>query len=458
MVTGALIKILEHADNPRIIRATARALEFATGLTTKAVAIADTRVAPPAEPSGDWYTRNGFYRLASQYGTTNYTGRLVTPETALESTAFYAGTKIIAEDMGGLPFFTYRRSADRARVDKAYDHPLYRCLHDLVNPDVSSGEFVESLTAHAILGLDGFAEIQRFESGVYLWPWQPGGVTVARNQAGRRVYLYRDGGGPEKTYAANQVFHLRGYTLDCQRGDPILVRARHAIGITLAAEEYAGRFFSQDATPGIVLERPLEAPPIDATAVQRIKEAWIKWHRGLKNKWEPAVLTEGMKANVLTPKAAEAQLIEQRTFQILEVCRLLRLSPHKLAELNRMTYSNVEQYAIDHVTFTLMPWVRRWRDAVYRCLLTVDEQMAGRIWAEHSVEALQRGDFKAQTEGWRVLLDKGVLCINDVLRWLNLNPIPGGDEHFIQLNMATVGDIAAGASLPSTVVPVRAKE
>lgn len=448
MLTRALVGMLKHANSPMAVKAITTALTATTGVSNDVVT--------------DWYQRNGFYRLQAMYGgSESYSGKHIDAESALESTAIYAGVKMIAEDVGSLPFFTYRRSADRKSTEKAYDHPLYRTLHDLVNPDISASEFVEALTAHALLGLDGFARIDRMDSGIFLWPWNPVNVRVEWNRYRQPVFIYKEGNAAEKTYQRDEVFHLKGFTLTGLRGDNVLQRARHAIGLTLATEEYASRYFAQDATPGLVLERPTGIPTLSPEGIQTLKAAWVKWYRGLKHKWEPAVVQEGVKVNVLTPKAAESQIVEQRKFQVLEVCRLLRLPPHKLADTDRQAYASIEAENIEYVGRTLSPWVRRWRDAVYRCLLTFDEQRAGNVWAEHSVEAMQRGDFATQSEGFRKMLEKGVYSINDVRRMLNLNLIPGGDEHFIQLNLSTVQSIAEGLNLPekqpSTLRPVNSQ-
>lgn len=442
--TGALIKALDRAQDPRAVKAIVWALERVTGFSSKAVAVSLN-----GQPS-DWYTREGYHRIAGFLGAqSSYSGKTVTPETALESAAVYACVKILSQDMGSLPFFTYQRSADRKSTEKAYDHPLYRLLHDLPNPEVGAGEFVEMLTAHAALGMDGFARIDRTASGItYLWPLMPQDISTDRNSRGRLVYVWKHGTSQEKTYNREDIFHLRGFMLGGVRGDDILRRARHPLGLTLAEDEYVSRFFENDATPGLVISRPVGQASLSPDGIQNLKKQWKLWHQGASRSHEPAVLQEGMTATALTPDHDKIQLIEQRKFQILEVCRLFTMPPHKLAELDRATWSNIEQSQIEYVQHTLASWIRRWRQAVYRCLLTRDEQQANQIYAEHDVSALLRGDFQAQSEGFRKLLEKGVYSINDVRRWLNLNPIAGGDEHLVQLNLSTVQAIADGLNLP----------
>jgi HK97 family phage portal protein len=348
--------------------------------------------------------------------------------------------------MGSLGFFLYRRSLDGKSTEEATDHPVYSMLSGLTSPETSSGEFIEALTAHALLMGNGYALIDRNpRTGEPMWmyPLMPQNVRHDRDSNKRLVYIVRQENGPEKTYALSDIFHLRGFTLDGTKGENILNRVRHVIGLASAGQQYAGAFFANDASPGIILSRPTGAgKPLGKETVEAIKAAWVKWHQGLRRVHEPAVLQDGITATRLDPDHQKLQLIEQRTFQVVEVCRVFRMPPHKIAELTRSTNNNIEYQGIEYVTNTLFPWRRRWRDAVHRCLFTREEQLEGRLYADHNVEELLRGDFRSQTEGFRSMLEKGVYTINEVRRWLNLNPVSGGDENRVQLNTVAISEAA----------------
>ncbi len=414
--------------------------------------VLEKRITPPAVKGETfslsdtaWYERNGYATLAAALGGgySSDAGITVTPDAAFQVSAFYAGMKILAEDMASLPFFLYRRSADHSSTEKARDHEIFPLLHDLVNPDVSSGEFVEALTAHSIVAKNGFAHIERARTKRIVWltPWMPDEVTIERDRKGRIYYVRKDGNQQEQTYKRSDVFHLKGFTLDGYGGDDLLMRARQSLGLSLAAQKYAGKFFANDATPGIVVSFPAGVK-MTPDAVKNFKDAWKEFFQGEPH--SPGVVQDGGEVKVIEHDNSKTQLTEQRQFQVIEVCRWLRLNPYKLADLSHGTYSNVEQAARDHIGHALSPHRRRWRDAVHRCLFTRDEQLEGRLYAEHSVEAMQRGNFKEQAEGWARLLEKGVLSVNQVRRWLNLNPVEGGDKNFIQLNMQSIADAAKG--------------
>lgn len=434
MLTRSMLALLDRAESPRVVRGLDWALTKSTGFT-----------------EADWYQRNGFYKLAAALGGNNsYTGRSVNVESGLDCAALYAGTKLISEDLGALPFHTYQQTGDK--IERAVKHPLYRALHDLANPEVSAGEMVESLTAQAILMGDGYAGIERMRAGVFLHPWQSEKIEQDRNKAGQLFYLNSE---TRKTYMRSEVFHLRSFTIKGTSGESLLKRGRHSLGITMAAEEYAGRFFAADAAPGVVISRPSGVPAWPAEVVEEVKKKWKAWHQGVARSHEPAILQDGATIDRIGQTNQESQLLEVRKNQIIEVCMLLRIPPHKMAQLERSTNNNIEEQGIDYITNCLAPWIDRWRRAVYRCLLTVDEQIAGRVWAEHDVAGLLKGDFTAQTEGFRKMLEKGVYTINEVRKWINLNPVDGGDDHLVQLNLSTVQNIAEGLNLPSVKLPMK---
>lgn len=352
---------------------------------------------------------------------------------ALQIGAIYACSKILGEDVGSLPLFMFERVADGS--EKAYSHPCYEKLHDLPNPDTSAVSFRESLTSAAALTGTGYARIARNSLGdvVALWQLSPNQVVRDKDRRGNRVFLVTEGGAPQKTYSAQDIFVLEGFSFDGYRGNNVLSYACKTIGLTDSAQTYAQEFFDKDHTPGVVLEHPGRLTP---SAIELMKEAWRK----STTSHDIAVIAEGMKLNMYGQTNDKAQLIEQRKFQVIEACRWFRMPPHKLADLDRAHFTNVEQQDTDYFRSTLRPWLVRWEQAVYRCLLTVSERT--RFYAEHSVEGFLRGDFKTQTEGFAALWDRSVLNANEIRAFLNQNPIPGGEKYFVPLNFRDVQEAA----------------
>jgi HK97 family phage portal protein len=453
MITEALIKALDRADSPRAVGVTTWALELATGFKTEeVVSWYQSKSSVPFNPRtyrGEDYdpARDGFYRLGALYngGGRSHSGRTVSFDSALESSAVFSCVKIIAEDIARLPFFLYEKSRT-GRLEKAYGHRLYRLLHDAPNPEMSSSSFREALTARALMGLDGYARIQRGSDGriIALWPLTDEGTSVTMDrvkETRRLIFKVKEGNSPENEYSARDMFHLKGFTLDGQRGDEILRRARHTFGLTLSADEYAGQFFANDATPGVVLSRPAGTQALGPDGIREVKKAWITMH-GRRNRHEPAIVQEGMTVSRIDPDHQKLQLIESRKHQIAEVARVFRMPLHKIAELDRSTNNNIEHQGIEYTGHTLGPWCGRWEESVHLQLLDEDEKYYSdgrpRMYAEFNVEAMQKGDFAAQAKFFTSMIQYGVFNVDEVRAWFNKNKVKGGDIHRMQMQMQDI--------------------
>lgn len=385
---------------------------------------------------------------STSYGSGYSWGGTVGIDKAFCLSAFLTCTKIISEDVGSLPLFINKRSGEASNVDTS--HSLYPLLHDSPNPDMTAMQFREALTAHALTSGKAYGRIERsrFDRGraIALWPMLPQQVERTKDQLGRIVFIETEPNGKRTTYAREDVFELTGFGIDGQHGLDLLRYAREAIGLGISQQEWAARFFSQQQIPPIVLEHPL------TTDVPAVKAAWELAHKGNKNWHSPAVLQEGMKASLLQYDVSKAMLQEQRSFQLLEICRPFRMPPHKLGDLGRATWGNIGAQNTQYYTECLRPWLVRWEQSINKFILGADYP---KWYAEHEINGMLRGDFTQQTDGFRTLLASGVHSINEVRRLLNYNDIPGGDEHFIQVNQATVQHVAEGMTNEPQPLPVR---
>lgn len=468
MLTTTLLKALDRAQSPTLIRGIVRGLEFSTGKSTASLFGAkqyDLGTFTPmgTDPLGGgaadtgWYLRNGYFGIAGQLGAgyANYSGKLLTFDTALESSAVLAGVKMISEDIGRSPFILYQREDSRT-VREATGHPLFDVLRNLPNPDMNASAVYEAIMVGAILAKEGYAKIDRDADGnvMFLWPLMAGTVTRDKNSLGRPYFIHKEGNGASVTYSADQIFNVPGWSVNGQYGDDILKRARHVLGLTLGAQEYAAGFFARDANPGLIIKRPQGLAVLDDDKIAALKQRWRNWHEGSRHSHEPAILQDGMTAERLDPDHAKLQLVEQRKFQVIEVCRELRIPPHKMADLDRATFSNIEHQGIEYANDTLMPWVVRFQQSAYRCLLSPKERASG-LFARHDITDATRGDFLSQVVSWTKLQAAGDLTQNEVRAKLGLPPVEGGDKLYIQINMGAVADAAAEAALdPTANLPV----
>ena len=380
-------------------------------------------------------------------------GVRVTPETALQCSAFLACVRVISESVASLPLNLYRRLESGGK-ERASEQPLYRMLRQQPNPWQTALEFREQMTALYLMYGNSYAEIRPGAAGAVseLWPLHPSRMEVDRLEDGRLRYRYREPSGKQTVYSQDEIFHLRWLTTDGITGLQPSSLSRNAIGLAQALESHGSTYFGNGARPGIVLESD---NPIPAEAAERLREQWERMHRGADRAFRTAVLPNGVKAHELSGSNEAAQFLETRQYQVIEVCRAFRVPPHMIQDLTRSTYSNIEVQGTEFVQHCLLPHLKRWEAAISRDLIVDDET----YFAEHSVTGLLRGDSVARASYYREMLNLGVLSINEIRELENLNPIgPEGDQRFMQMNMTTLEKIGQEQPAPEPVAEPPAVE
>lgn len=383
-------------------------------------------------------------------------GRKITALGSLQNTAVFACARILAESEASLPLILYQR-LERGK-ERATGHGLFDVLHTLANPEMTSVELRETLMGHLVLWGNAYAEIQRRGGRVVaLWPLRPDRVDIRRMPSGELAYVVTMGDplerDPEQAVLpwAN-VMHIKGLGYDGVKGYSPISLARQAVGLALATEEFGARFFGNGARPGVVLEHP---GLLNDKAHERLKTSWEGRHQGLENSHRVAILEEGMKLHEVGIPPEDAQFLETRKFQVTEIARLFRVPPHMLADLERATFSNIEQQSLDFVIHSLRPWLVRWEQAISRDLLTPAERRQG-YFAEHLIDALLRGDIVARYQSYAQGRQNGWLSANDIREMENMNPVPGGDVYLVPLNMIPAEQAAAGIDGVGESMPVDA--
>ncbi len=377
-------------------------------------------------------------------------GKAVTERSAMQMTAVYSCVRILAEAIAGLPLNLYRYTEDGGK-EKAIDHPLYLLLHDEPNPEMSSFVFRETLMTHLLLWGNAYAQIIRNGKGevIALYPLMPNKMTVDRDEKGQLYYSYQRG-TDEAIRDKNQtvilrptdVLHIPGLGFDGLVGYSPIAMAENAIGMAIACEEYGAKFFANGAAPGGVLEHPgtLKDP-------QRVRESWQSTFGGSSNSNKIAVLEEGMKYTPIGISPEQAQFLETRKFQINEIARIFRVPPHMVGDLEKSSFSNIEQQSLEFVKYTLDPWVVRWEQSITRTLLTQEEK--SRYFVKFNLEGLLRGDYQSRMNGYAIARQNGWMSANDIRELENLDRISaeeGGDLYLINGNMLPLKDAGAFAN------------
>ena len=370
-------------------------------------------------------------------GTTS--GKAVTERSAMQMTAVYSCVRILAEAIAGLPLHLYRYT-DSGGKEKATDHPLYLLLHDEPNPEMSSFVFRETLMTHLLLWGNAYAQIIRNGKGevMALYPLMPNKMSVERDENGQLYYTYTRSAEEAKTAETGRVIllpkdvlHIPGLGFDGLVGYSPIAMAKNAIGLAIATEEYGAKFFANGAAPSGVLEHPgtIKDP-------QRVREAWQSQFGGSSNSGKIAVLEEGMKYTPISISPEQAQFLETRKFQINEIARIFRVPPHMVGDLEKSSFSNIEQQSLEFVKYTLDPWVVRWEQSIARSLLSENEKK--QYFVKFNLEGLLRGDYASRMNGYATARQNGWMSANDIRELENLDRIPaeeGGDLYLINGNM-----------------------
>ena len=274
-------------------------------------------------------------------------------------------------------------------------------------------------------------------------------MSVNRDTNGQLYYQYQRSSDEAQTMkgdtvilSPSDVLHSPGLGFDGLVGYSPIAMAKNAIGLAIATEEYGSKFFANGAAPSGVLEHPgtIKDP-------SKVRESWQQTFGGSANSNKIAVLEEGMKYTPISISPEQAQFLETRKFQINEIARIFRVPPHMVGDLEKSSFSNIEQQSLEFVKYTLDPWVIRWEQSIQRTLLAPEEKKT--YFVKFNVEGLLRGDYASRMNGYATARQNGWMSANDIRELENLDRIPseeGGDLYLINGNMLPLSQAGAFAN------------
>ena len=385
-------------------------------------------------------------------GTTS--GKAVNERSSMQMTAVYACVRILAEAVAGLPLHLYRYGEGSNKI-KETTHPLYCLLHDEPNAEMTSFIFRETMMTHLLLWGNAYAQIIRNGRGevAALYPLMPSIMQVDRDRNGKLFYQYTTNGentpalqGTSVILDPADVLHIPGLGFDGLVGYSPIAMAKNAIGMAIACEEFGAKFFANGAAPSGVLEHPgtIKDPA-------RVKETWQGQFGGTSNAGKVAVLEEGMKYTPISITPEQAQFLETRKFQINEIARIFRVPPHMVGDLEKSSFSNIEQQSLEFVKYTLDPWVIRWEQSLSRALLRGSDKK--NLFFRFNVEGLLRGDYQSRMSGYATARQNGWMSANDIRSLEDMDQISekdGGNLFLINGNMLPLHRAGAFADKNST--------
>jgi len=360
---------------------------------------------------------------------------------ALEIMPGLACVKVLAESVAQLPLVLYRNIDERKR-ERARNHPLFDLLHNAPNPEMTSFYWRETMMGHLALRGNAYSEIEYDGAGrvIGLWPLRPDRTKPIRNN-GNLLYEVNLPDGSRVLLPRNRVLHIPGFGYDGIVGYSPVALAREAIGLAKATEQFGAAWFGNGSRPGGVYKHPGH---LSDKAFERLKDSLEEKHKGLENAHRVAILEEGLDWQQIGIAPEDSQFLQTRKFQVSDIARMFRVPAHMAGDLERATFSNIEQQSLEFVIYTLMPWLTRWEQQMLKDLLTQRER--AEFYIRFVVDGLLRGDNQSRWEAYTRSLQQGVYSINDVRLLEDLNPIEGGDVHLVPLNMIPLEQVMTPAA------------
>ena len=377
-------------------------------------------------------------------------GEKVDEKSAMQIATVYACVRLLAETVAGLPLHLYRMKDGTNAKERAVEHPLYKLLYRQPNPEMTSFSFRETMMTHLLLWGNSYAQIIRDGRNniMALYPLLPENVEVDRDENGQIYYIYHaytDEKPGERNkdiyFRYDEVFHVPGLGFNGLVGFSPIAMMKNSLGTTLAVEKYGSAFFKNGAQPSGVLEHPgvLKNP-------EKIRENWSDVYGGPNNAHKVAVLEEGMQYKAISLPPEDSQFLSTRQFGVNEICRIFRVPPHMVQDLEHATFSNIEHQSIDFVVHTLTPWLVRFEQAIIKDLLLPDEQ--DEYFPKFNVDGLLRGDYQSRMQGYATGISNGFLSPNDIHRLENMDLIPaekGGDDYYLNGGYVKLEDAGKAA-------------
>lgn len=370
-------------------------------------------------------TSSSYWTPASGNMRMTKSGQLVGPEQAMALPAYYAAMRAISEDYAKIPVSVYR--VDGNRKDVEAENEVARVLQ---NPNQSMTGFVfrELIQSHAIGWGNGIALIVESKIGTQLWPIYPWEVEIKYSTSDKRAYYAARVNGKRELYDAESVIHIHGLGSDGIQGYSAATILAESIGLSLAVQSTGANFFKHGAMLSGILRHPGRIS--DKTRAQ-IKESWAAQYSGSEGTGGTPFLEEGVIFEKLAIPPEDAQFLQTKEAGIEDVCRTLRIQPHKIHHLARATFSNIEHQSIEYVVDTLMPWVMRWEQEIERKFFGDDQTLR----VEHDLKSLLRGDQAARAQFFKEMWMIGAITRNEIRQDLNLPPVDGGDVFYTPMNM-----------------------
>jgi len=359
-------------------------------------------------------------------------------DTALNFSAVFACVRYVAETVAGLPWRVYLAQADGGKKI-ATTHNLDKILHLRPNPEMSAFAFKTTMLAHAQTWGNAYAEIEKDAAGrvVGLWPIEPGRVAIRRDEKGALYYEISNPRSAKVNLPADKIFHLAGMGFDGIRGYSIISLAATSIGAGIAADQFVASFYGN----GAVLSGALTYPKtLSDDGFKRLKKDFADQYGGARKAWKPLILEDGGKWETFGMPLKDAEFLASQKYRVTDIARWFRVPPHKVADLDRATFTNIEHQSIEVVQDSILPWaLRSEQEADYKL---ISPRTYGVFYTKMNLMAMMRGDHETRGKYYKAMKESGNMNTNEIRLLEDMNPIgPKGDKYTMQGQYTTLEKI-----------------
>jgi HK97 family phage portal protein len=365
-----------------------------------------------------------------------FSGMDVDEDTALNCASVWSAISLISSARAMMPCNVYMK--DSKEIDTiAADHGVQMLVNVSPNPHMTAYTWAEVMQLSACTWGNAYSWIERDQNKnpSAIWPIPASQVTPQHDDEGALWYEYRANGEKPEYIKPENMIHVHGMGSDGVQGYGVVARARQSIGLNLATEKYGASFFGEGATPRMVITHPED---LSKNAKRNIRQSWREIYGNRDNPHSVAVLDEGMKLEAMGLPPEDSQFLQTRQFQVVEIARWFRVPPHMLYDLSQSTFNNVEQLNMHFLTYTMVPWLERWRQELVRKLFNMADFEL--YYMDFDVSRLLMADSDTR---WRVYTtgrNLGAFTLNQILKRERLPLLPAelGDTHVKPATMVTM--------------------
>lgn len=359
-------------------------------------------------------------------------GETLTPDSAMRCATVYACVRVISQAFAAAPCNLYRKTGTgRTRAD---EHPVHKLLTEQPNDWQTPFELKSQAMVHLNMRGNYYARIMRSADKIEaLHTINPDTVTVIPPQGMERISYRVQSDSGAQIFRSDEILHVRALGSHGYVGLSPIEQGRIAIQYALSSEKHGYQMLKNGAKAGAVLEHP----GVLSEDARRSLSASVTSQTTGDNSYSLLILEENMKYQQMGMTSTDAQFLENRKFQRLEICSLFGVPPHMAGDLERATFSNIEQQALDFYTQTLFPWAELWEQRIRLSLLTPEER--AEYYPEFSFDNMLRADINTRYNSYRTGLQEGFLNANEVRAKENMDPRPGGDEYRVPANSLPSG-------------------